>query len=197
MTVQLVGSYFYYVGSPRNDGDLYLSSTGWKVSGSSHHRTDTFMTDGSEGWDYVVGVKKVSDYSTGRRVIVDVPGVYKLVFANTDPPFDNALQYTNGGPSSGGRALQAYRGGYGDFVEPATLTPDYAHSMLTYTFDTSFLTNPGSIGFHWAMYCGNDVIEGQSHSVPEPGTLFLLCLGLAGLAGVKRDSRGNPCDFSV
>jgi hypothetical protein len=61
--------------------------------------------------------------------------------------------------------------------------------MLTYTFDISFLTNPDEIGFHWAMYCGNDVIEGQSSRVPEPGTLFLLCFGLAGLTGMKRSRR--------
>ncbi len=61
--------------------------------------------------------------------------------------------------------------------------------MLTYTFDTSFLKNSSKIGYHWAMYCGNDVIEGQTNNVPEPGTFLLLCFGLAGLTGVRTFKR--------
>ena len=193
MKVQLIGSYFSH-GSARDDGDLYISSTGWHVSNTNGNNpgskypsaSDTFKTDGTEGWDYVVGVKQTSVVIDGRRSIVPVPGVYKLIFENTDPPFDNAFQFTTGGPSSGGRALQAYKGGYGDFVESATITPDYANSMLTYTFDTSFLADPSNMGFHWAMYCGNDVIEGQVTLVPEPGTFLLLGGGLIALGALRR-----------
>ena len=192
MTVQVIGPYFYNAGGPGNDGDLYISSKGWKTANNSpHFPSDIFVADPLdskfEGWNFVVGVKKVSvnDPGLGRRVIVDVPGVYELLLDNTEPPSDNAFQFTTGGPSSGGRALQAFRGGYGDFVESASIVPDYANSMLTYTFDTSFLADPNNMGFHWTMYCGNDVVEGQA-TVPEPGTLLLLGGGLIAIGVLRR-----------
>ncbi len=45
------------------------------------------------------------------------------------------------------------------------------------------------LGLHWVMTCGNDVIEGAatipSASVPEPGSIVLLFIGLISL-GVSR-----------
>jgi hypothetical protein len=45
------------------------------------------------------------------------------------------------------------------------------------------------VGFHYAMTCGNDVIEGGVAPVPEPATMVLLGTGLIGLAGISRRKR--------
>ena len=62
-------------------------------------------------------------------------------------------------------------------------------SGMTYTIlDDSFLAGK-TLGLHWTMDCGNDVVEGQvtvPPSVPEPSAIVLLAFGLAGLVFYKR-----------
>ena len=63
--------------------------------------------------------------------------------------------------------------------------------FLSFSFDTAGLNlDPTSLGFHWTMYCGNDVIEGlgRATAVPEPAPVgfFLLGLGLIGLGAMRQ-----------
>jgi hypothetical protein len=47
------------------------------------------------------------------------------------------------------------------------------------------LEGSDTIALHWGMSCGNDTIEGE-YSVPEPGMLGLLAIGLIGVGVTKK-----------
>ncbi|RMF17882.1 MAG: PEP-CTERM sorting domain-containing protein [Gammaproteobacteria bacterium] len=84
---------------------------------------------------------------------------------------------------------------------PSTFTNNYgprgryyvnqAGGYIQFDMDLSGtnLLNGPEMAFHWAMTCGNDVIEGKGPvPVPEPVTLGLLLLSLLGL-GLRRRMR--------
>ena len=141
MTVRITGPYFFnYVHNIKRTqdappGDLYISSRGWKVSGTAPYTKDIF--EASEGWDYVVSFEKKK--------------VYKLNFS--DILMTSALPYV-----AKYRAHQAWRGGYGQAIDDADVT--LTDSGLTFMFSVRNIKLESEIGVHWTMKCGNDIIEG-------------------------------------
>jgi hypothetical protein len=189
MTVTVIGPFFDSVGVPGRgyDGDLYISPTGWDVwnktgdqPGFHNYPNDTFIADRNdhnnyEGWKYVVTAGYDIDHPAGVYVI--------------DP---SSIQWTANGTDFQGRSSQGWRGGYGAPVEGATVTfvnQNGDNSSMSFKFDDSFLGNIANMGLHWGEECGNDVVEGNVPlQVPEPGTILLLGLSVAGLGLYRRSA---------
>jgi hypothetical protein len=196
MTVQIHGPWFSSGSALNYSGDLYISSMGWNVLGSGggspgsapNYALDTFSQ--AEGWDFVVAAPGIAHDQLYPSAYT---GVYHLDYSNA-AAFPNFMTFPTY-DGNGGRWYQAYKGGYGGFVENATVTFDTHsgdNSSITFTFDTALLHLGNNPGFHWTMDCGNDVIEGQGTPVPEPATMLLLGFGLAGLClHSKRAAQAN------
>jgi hypothetical protein len=175
ITVTIKGPFFYnYVhrikGADKTPpGDLYISSTGWKVKGKTPYANDTFTKD--EGWDYVVSLFDKA--------------VYKLDWSK--------IQWSRPKPGSViYRRDQAWRGGYGGFVSWADIKLTDKELVISFPIDPLLQeivpssddvgdsdaannnedddsSNLLNLGLHWTMMCGNDVIEG---AFALPATVF-------------------------
>jgi hypothetical protein len=166
-------------------GDLFLASA-WNPFGTDANHTNDNATNGTH-WSYGLSLDNRWSNTGGTFTL------YQLNGANNT---DNALLSQNF--LSCGLGTQCYyRNGQEVAVNKTSSTVQNtgitgtwtvaADSSVTFTLDvgSSTLGQYTTLALHWGETCGNDVIEGATQ-VPEPATIALLFLGLAGFAVARR-----------
>jgi len=186
-------------GTPWNPNSYGSNSSGDMFSGNYRNNTGTqwdhaYTIDAGER-DNIRGYgdKYVSGSGTGR--LVNNFGSRDLVHSNANYGHRaNQAVYLNSGAgstlnNSGGWSNEGY-----------TRTDGSWYGTLSFSFNTkgTALETANQIAFRWAMSCANDIIEGlvsvsggggDGTSVPEPQTILLMLLGLAGIT-YRRKQQG-------
>ncbi|MDG9670867.1 PEP-CTERM sorting domain-containing protein [Hahella sp. CR1] len=161
-------------------GDLFISTNGWHPNGTASNRYGTDDVSNGEHWEYAL------DTSTSD--------LYKL------SAVDYLDQLVLSGPGTNLRHNQEVSVNTSKSTKVAAETSSADLSGVSHTVGTlgvisytlaladigiTNLSVPTALGFRWSATCANDVIEGGL-SVPEPGVMALLMLGLISLGLSRR-----------
>lgn len=157
-------------------GDLFLSNS-WNPYGAAPYLSD----DASNGtdWSYAFSLDdRYTDGGTGS--------LYSLLGDDSDVLLSE--DFLSGSTFRNGQEIAVDT--TGKTAVESGIDWDVSATSINFLIDLTGTSLAGSstIALHWGMTCGNDVIEGQ-YSVPEPGILALLALGLVGVGFSKRNKK--------
>ncbi|ARN74965.1 PEP-CTERM sorting domain-containing protein [Oceanicoccus sagamiensis] len=168
-------------------GDLFISTDGWSPFGSA---ANAYMYDDSyngEDWEFAY------DSSAGVVIEISNPGYIDVI--GNDPECCRHGQETM---VEGYLASDITNAGV-SYTEAAVATSGLG-GVYDYTYVINYeelgIMAGDELGLHWVMSCGNDVIEGMvtvpsgsnptTGTVPEPGSLVLLAIGVVALVVTRR-----------
>lgn len=172
-----------------NYGDLFVSVNGWNPYGTegSKYIEDKFGL--GQTWDYAFVTP--SETSSDGNVY---SGNYYMI--NQDSILTSNEVMTADSHHYRNDQEVLYRPVDGAAAD-GTFAFSHAGSLISYAFNLSAFDltweDELDLGFHWTMTCANDVIQGGIYkaAVPEPATMLLLGMGIAGLGIAGRKRRGR------
>ena len=164
-------------------GDLFLSTNGWQPHGAAPYGSDD-STNG-EKWEYVVDLNQsaiAAKAASGNVTLLQTNASEGVVAYGSvrDAQEWQWISFLNATSPTGTWQILSDAGGSYLLIE----------SSLSGAF-----ADVTTLGQHYTMACGNDVIEGavanNTAPVPEPSTIIMFGAGLAGLAGLGRRRMGT------